>query len=386
MTLALSAAFRPRRLVGLAAAFSLLLTSLPAAAIESTAKQAFIVDFQTGTVLYTKDADAPMHPSSMSKLMTIYLLFERLKQGKVKLTDTLPVSERAWKMTGSKMFTPLNAQIAIEDLIRGIVIQSGNDACVVVAEGLAGSEEAFVAAMNQKAKDLGLEHSHFVNSTGWPDPNHLMTARDLAVLARHLIVDFPEYYHYFSEESFVYHGIKQGNRNPLLYKDFGADGLKTGHTDDAGFGLTASAVRDGRRIIMVLNGLPSMQARAEEGRRMMDWAYRETENVQIAKAGQTLEEAPVWMGEQPTVPLALAGTYVVTLPRGARDTLKAKAVFQGPVPAPIAAGQAIGKLVIEAPDMPPIEVPLVAGAAVPRLGPVGRAFTGLRQLIAGGRS
>jgi D-alanyl-D-alanine carboxypeptidase (penicillin-binding protein 5/6) len=367
-------------------ALALLLTSLPAGAIESTAKQAFMMDFQTGTVLYAKEADAPMHPSSMSKLMTIYLIFERLKQGKIKLTDTLPVSERAWRMQGSKMFTPLNAQISIEDLLRGIVIQSGNDACVVIAEGLAGSEEAFAELMNKKAKELGLAHSHFVNSTGWPDPNHMMTARDLAVLARRIIVDFPEDYHYFSEETFVFHGIKQGNRNPLLYKDFGADGLKTGHTQDAGFGLTASTIRNGRRIIMVLNGLSSMQIRAEEGRRMMDWAYRETENVQIAKAGQKLEEAPVWMGEAATVPLALAGNYVVTLPRGARDALKAKAVFDAPVPAPIAAGQVLGKLVINAPDMPPIELPLVAGADVPRLGPVGRAFTGLRHLISGARS
>ncbi len=231
MRLASFATIRPGRLIALAAALALLLASLPAGAIESTAKQAFIVDFQTGTVLYAKDADVAMHPSSMSKLMTIYLIFERLKQGKIKLADTLPVSERAWKMQGSKMFTPLNAQISIEDLLRGIVIQSGNDACVVIAEGLAGSEEAFAGLMNQKAKELGLAHSHFVNATGWPDPNHLMTARDLAVLARHMIVDFPEYYHYFSEETFVFHGIKQGNRNPLLYKDFGADGLKTGHTD-----------------------------------------------------------------------------------------------------------------------------------------------------------
>src|SRR5260221_10483957 len=376
----------PARWIGIAIALVLLLAGPPARAIESTAKQAFIIDFQTGTVLYAKEADAPMHPSSMSKLMTLYLVFERLKQGKMKLTDTLAVSERAWRMQGSKMFTPLNAQISIEDLLRGIIIQSGNDACVVVAEGLAGSEEAFVQLMNQKAKDLGLTNSHFANSTGWPDPNHMMTASDLAALARHIITDFPEYYHYFSEETFVFHGIKQGNRNPLLYKDFGADGLKTGHTEDAGFGLTASTLRNGRRIIIVLNGLTSMQNRAEEGRRMMDWAYRETENVQIAKAGQPLEEAPVWMGQSPTVPLALAGNYVVTLPRGARDTLKAKAVFDGPVPAPIAAGQVLGKLVINAPDMPPIEVPLVAANAVARLGPFGRAFTGLRHLIAGARS
>ncbi|MFO1059293.1 MAG: D-alanyl-D-alanine carboxypeptidase family protein [Dongiaceae bacterium] len=372
-----------RRALAAAAALVLLLAGPAAQAIESTARQAYLIDFQTGTVLYDKAGEEQMHPSSMSKLMTIYLVFERLKSGKVKLADTLTVSEKAWRMQGSKMFTPLGSQISIEDLLRGIIIQSGNDACVVMAEGLAGSEEAFVDLMNKKAKEIGLTGSHFVNSTGWPDPQHYMTARDLAVLAHHLIEDFPEYYHYFSEESFVFHGIKQGNRNPLLYKDFGADGLKTGHTEDAGFGLTASVKRDNRRIIMVLNGLGSMQARADEGRRMMDWAFRETENVQVAKAGQRLEDAPVWMGQSPTVPLALPGDYVVTLPRGARDTLQAKAVFDGPIAAPVTAGQKLGKLLITGPDMPPIELPLVAGADVPRLGPFGRAYVAFRHLVLG---
>jgi D-alanyl-D-alanine carboxypeptidase (penicillin-binding protein 5/6) len=372
-----------RRGLAALAVLALLLAGPAAQAIESTAKQAYMVDFQTGTVLYDKAGEERMHPSSMSKLMTIYLVFERLKQGKVKLTDTLTVSEKAWRMQGSKMFTPLGAQISIEDLLRGIIIQSGNDACIVVAEGLAGSEEAFADLMNKSAKVLGLTGSHFTNSTGWPDPDHYMTSRDLAVLARHIIQDFPEYYHYFSEESFVFHGIKQGNRNPLLYKDFGADGLKTGHTEDAGFGLTASVKRDNRRIIMVLNGLESMQSRADEGRRMMDWAFRETENVPVAKAGQRLEDAPVWMGQNPTVPLALPGDYVVTLPRGAKDSLQAKAVFDGPIAAPVAAGQKLGKLLITGPDMPPIELPLVAGADVPRLGPFGRAYVALRHLVLG---
>jgi D-alanyl-D-alanine carboxypeptidase (penicillin-binding protein 5/6) len=372
-----------RRGLAIVVGLALLLAGQAAQAIESTARQAYLVDFQTGTVLYDKAGEEKMHPSSMSKLMTIYLVFERLKAGKIKLTDLLTVSEKAWRMQGSKMFTPLGSQISVEDLLRGIIIQSGNDACIVMAEGLAGSEEAFVDLENKKAKELGLTGSHFANATGWPDPEHYMTARDLAILARHLIQDFPEYYHYFSEETFVFHGIKQGNRNPLLYKDFGADGLKTGHTEDAGFGLTASVKRDNRRIIMVLNGLNSMQDRADEGRRMMDWAFRETENVQVAKAGERLEDAPVWMGQSPTVPLALPGDYVVTLPRGAKDGLQAKAVFDGPVAAPIAAGQKLGKLLITGPDMPPIELPLVAGADVPRLGPFGRAFVALRHLVLG---
>ncbi len=361
----------------------------PAAAttgIETEARAAYIVDFRTGAVLLDKNSDERIPPASMSKMMTYYTVFAYLKEGKATLEDMLPVSEKAWRTQGSKMFVPLGGRVKIEDLLRGVIIQSGNDACIVLAEGLAGSEQAFVDEMNKKAQEIGLTGSHFTNVTGLPDPEHYMTARDLTTLARHIITDYPEFYKFESERDFTYNGIKQGNRNPLLYKDFGADGLKTGHTEDAGFGLTASTLRDGRRIIIVLNGLTSMQNRAEEGRRMMDWAYRETENVQIAKAGQPLEEAPVWMGEAATVPLALAGNYVVTLPRGARDALKAKAVFDAPVPAPITAGQVLGKLVINAPDMPPIEVPLVAGADVPRLGPVGRAFTGLRHLISGARS
>ena len=320
----------PRRLLtALALAVAALAAPLAATAepLVTNAKHVYIVDYQTGAVIFDKMGDEQLFPASMSKLMTAYMLFDALKRGDVKLTDTFHVSQKAWAIQGSKMFVDIDSDVKIEDLIRGMVIQSGNDACIVIAEGLAGSEEAFAERMNAKAKEIGLTGSHFTNATGWPDPNHYMTAHDLAILANHLITDFPEYYHFYSEKEFTWHGIKQGNRNPLLYKDFGADGLKTGHTEDAGFGLTASVKRDNRRIIMVLNGLGSMQARADEGRRMMDWAFRETENVQVAKAGQRLEDAPVWMGQSPTVPLALPGDYVVTLPRGAKDTLQAKAVF-----------------------------------------------------------
>jgi serine-type D-Ala-D-Ala carboxypeptidase (penicillin-binding protein 5/6) len=212
--------------------------------IATNAKHLYIVDFQTGSVLYDKMAEEQLGPASMSKLMTVYMLFDALKRGDVKLSDTFHVSEKAWAMQGSKMFVDIDSDVKVEDLLRGILIQSGNDACIVVAEGLAGSEEAFAERMNKKAKEIGLTGSNFTNSTGWPDPNHYMTAKDIEVLSEHLIRDFPEYYPYFSEKEFTWHGIKQGNRNPLLYRTgSGVDGLKTGHTEEAGFGVSASAVR-----------------------------------------------------------------------------------------------------------------------------------------------
>ena len=245
----------------------------------------------------------------------------------MKLTDTFHVSQKAWAIQGSKMFVDIDSDVKVEDLIRGMIIQSGNDACVVVAEGLAGSEEAFAERMNEKAKEIGLTGSNFRNSTGWPDPNHYMTAKDIAVLVTRLIRDFPEYYHYFAEKEFTWHGIKQGNRNPLLYRTgSGVDGLKTGHTEEAGFGLTASAVRDGRRIVMVVHGLTGMQERADEAGQLLDWAFRETGNYTVATKGAVLAEAPVEYGETKTVPLTVAQDLVLTLPKADREKVTAKAV------------------------------------------------------------
>src|SRR5262249_44950866 len=230
--------------------------------IETQAKHALILEGETGAVLLNKGADERIPPATM--IMTAYIVFGMLKEGRAALTDQLPVSERAWRLQGSKMFVPIGGSISIDDLLKGVIIQSGNDACVVLAEGLAGSEEAFVELMNQKAKEIGLKDSHFADVSGLPNPDHWMTARDLATLAIRTIKDFPEYYHYYSEIDYEFNNIKQGNRNPLLYKNAGADGLKTGHTEEAGFSLTASVVRDRRRIVLVLNGLPTMKARAQE--------------------------------------------------------------------------------------------------------------------------
>ena len=384
MTLPLTRSSALRRTAG-ALASLLIVAAAPAQAVETSAKQAIVVDYQTGTVLFEKNADEPVHPASMSKLMTLYVLFDRLKQGSISLDSEFPVSEKAWALNeGSTMFVDIGEKVRVEDLIRGIIVQSGNDACVVVAEGLSGTEEAFAELMNETGKRIGLQHSHFVNSHGLEHPDHLMTVRDLATLAKHLIADFPEYYHYFAEKEFVHSGIKQGNRNPLLYRDIGADGLKTGHLTVSGFGLTASAERDGRRVIVVAHGMDSMQIRADQGAALIEWAFREFDNYTLAKAGQVLEEAPVWYGAEETVPLVVEQDLVATLPKAARKSLEVKAVFDGPVPAPIQKGQQIGKLVITADEISPLEAPIYAGADVERLGMFGRVFAALKHLILGG--
>ncbi len=368
-----------------------LIVLLPVAAgaqatIDVAAREAIVVDYDTGAVLFEKNADSLVHPASMSKLMTLYMLFDRLKSGELSLDDTFPVSEAAWAMNeGSTMFVNIGDALKIEDLIRGIVVQSGNDASFVVAEGLAGSEAAFADAMNAKAKELGLNNSHFVNSHGLEDPDHQMTVRDIATLSAALIRDFPEYYHYFSELTFVHNGIEQGNRNPLLYRNMGVDGLKTGHLSVSGYGLAASALRNGRRVIVVAHGMESMQTRADEVAKLIEWAYREFDNYKLASAGAVLEEAPVWLGEAETVPMVLGSDLIITLPGGKREQLEAVAVLAGPVAAPVAAGQEIGTLVVTVPGVSPIERPLFAGADVPELGLMGRVVAALNRMIFGNR-
>src|ERR1700733_11680649 len=287
-----------------------LMSAAPARAeIQTSAEHALLMDSGTGQILWQKDGFTPMPPASMSKLMTLELLFQRLKDGRIKLTDTLPVSERAWRTQGSKMFVELGARIPVEDLIRGIVIQSGNDACIVVAEGLSGTVEGFVDNMNKRAKELGLQQSHFVNPDGLPDPaGQLMSALDLAKLARPLIRDYPNYYHYFSETSFMWHGIKQPNRDLVLGDLPGADGLKTGHTDAAGYGITISAQRNGQRLILVLNGLRYPQyhndyfpniKRAEEAGRVMEMAFREFRSYAVLQTNQVAGTVAVAEGDKP---------------------------------------------------------------------------------------
>jgi serine-type D-Ala-D-Ala carboxypeptidase (penicillin-binding protein 5/6) len=377
---------RPRSLLAVLFAAILAATvGTPARAqtIDTVARQAILIDLSTDTVLFEKNADARMAPSSMSKIMTMYMVFERIKQGKLKLDDRLPVSQRAWRMQGSKMFVELNNAIRVEDLIRGVIIQSGNDACIVLAEGLAGSEEAFSEQMTKRAQELGLVGSNFTNSTGWPDERHYMTARDLALLATRLLRDFPEYYKYYSEREFTYHGIKQGNRNPLLYRNVGADGIKTGHTEAAGYGLTGTIERNGRRLLVVLNGLPSMQSRADESARVLEWGFREFSYVNMFRPGDVVDRVPVWMGVQETVPVTVAAPAGMTLGRAQQAGMQVRVMMDGPAPAPIARGATVGRLVVTAPGLQPREFPLVAAADVERLGIFGRMATTVRHLVLG---
>jgi D-alanyl-D-alanine carboxypeptidase (penicillin-binding protein 5/6) len=283
------------------------------------------------------------------------------------------------------MFVGIGAKVTVENLIQGMLVQSGNDACIVLAEGLAGSEPAFVDLMNQKAPEIGLKDSHFANVTGLPDPNDWMTAQDLATLAIRTIHDFPEYYHYFSEKDFNFNNIDQGNRNPLLYRNIGADGLKTGHTDESGYSLTASVVRGDRRVIVVVSGLPSMKDRASESERLVEWAFREFNDYKLFSAGDKVDDAEVWLGTEPKVGLIVAKDLTITLPRRSRHDMKVTIAYNGPVPAPVKKGDQIGKLIVSAPDIQPIERPLFAAASVPPIGTFGRMATLAAYLIWGSR-
>lgn len=365
---------------------ALILTHAAAIAVdfETAAKQVIIVDYDTGAELFGKNADQIMEPASMTKMMTVYMLFERLKNGSLSLDDTFLVSERAWRKQGSKMFVPVGGRVRVEDLIRGIVVQSGNDASIVVAEGLAGSEEAFAQQMTEKAREIGMTNTTFRNASGWPDPEHVTTARDLAILAAATIRNFPNYYKYYAELEFTFSKIKQGNRNPLLYKNTGADGLKTGHTESAGYGLTAAAKRGNQRLILVAHGMSSMRERAAESTRLLDWAFREFASYPLFKGGEKVSDANVWLGDKETVPLMIEDDLTAVLKRSSRKDLKVAVQFQEPVAAPIAKGTEIGKLVVTAPDMQTIERPLLAAEDVGPLGMVGRFKAALSYLIWGG--
>lgn len=365
------------------AIFALFGPSDRAVAIESNAKQAVIVEFDTDVVIYDKNADSVIYPASMTKMMTAYLLFERLKNGSLSLEDTFRVSEKAWRKGGSKMFVKVGDHVSIEDLIRGIVVQSGNDATIVVAEGIGGSEAAFAELMTEKAQAIGMTDSIFRNASGWPDPDHITTARDLAILVKRTIQDFPEYYQYYSELSFKYNGIKQGNRNPLLYKNIDADGLKTGYTKASGYGLAASAKRNKRRLILVTSGFSSVKARAIGSEWLLDWGFRAWNNYSLFKAGEIVTDAPVWLGEANSVPIIIKDELVVTIPRKSRSKLKVVVSYDEPIPAPIKSGAKIATLLVTAPGAVKSEIPLYAGVDVPQLGIVGRLGQAVRYLVWG---
>lgn len=366
-----------------AAFLALSIGALSAAnAFETKAREAIIVDDATQTVLYAKEANKPMPPSSMSKLMTLYLLFDSLKSGALTLDSTLRVSENAWRMGGSKMFVPLDSQVRVEDLIRGIIVQSGNDACVVVAEALGGSEQGFAVMMNRKAAEIGLKASHFANSTGWPDEKHVMTPADLAQLSYKLVHDFPEYYPYFSEKEFTYNGITQSNRNRLLWRNTGVDGLKTGHTEIAGYGITISAKDEatGRRVHVVVNGLENDVDRIDEAGRLAEHGLRDFALRPIGTANVPLESLPVYMGAADAVAIGFIEPQSLMLARDAtmlRFVLSANA----PVMAPISKGQELGKVIVKHEDQILAWLPVVALHDVPEAGLWRRFTLNLRQLL-----
>ncbi len=369
--------------VGIAAVFAIPASAPYAQALDTPARNAYVIDLATNTVLLNKAADIPMPPASMSKLMTIFMVFDRLKKGSLNLDDTFLVSEKAWRKGGSKMFVKVGDRIKVSDLLRGIIIQSGNDACIVVAEGLAGSEDAFAEMMTRRAKEIGLTNSNFANATGWPHPKHYMSARDLAVLSERLVTDFPEHYKIFAEKTFTYSKIKQSNRNPLLYRDIGSDGLKTGHTEEAGYGLAASAVRGERRIVMVVNGLTSIRERSRESLRVMEWAFRTFKPYALFKKDDVITKADIWLGDAPSVSLTIPEDLKLTLSRTARDKMKVTVKMNNPVAAPVKKGQRLATLIVSAPNFQTREIPLLAAEDVQQLGFVGRIGAAIQHVLWG---
>lgn len=358
---------------------------LPAHAFDTRANAAWVLDVGTHAVLMEKNSDQSVPPASMSKLMTVNMLFEALQDGRVTMDTTFGVSARAHAMGGSTMFLNEQDRPTVRELIQGMIVNSGNDACVVVAEGLAGTEDAFAAQMSERAKALGMTQSHFANASGWPDPSHRMSMHDLGILALRLIEEFPEEYKVFSETEYDYKDRapdNRFNRNPLLKLGIGADGLKTGHTEEAGYGLVGSAVQGDRRVIVVISGLASEKERSEEAESLVNWAFRQFAQKTVAKAGARVAEANVWMGAAATVGLVPAKDVRILVPALVQDTMTAEVVYSGPLNAPITAGQEVAKLVVHVPDLPDVEVPLMAEADVAKGGFMKRLSSAAQSLIA----
>ncbi|MFI3241168.1 MAG: D-alanyl-D-alanine carboxypeptidase family protein [Alphaproteobacteria bacterium] len=367
---------------------SLLLISTQANAFETKAKNVILIDADTGAYLLTKNHQIPTPPASMSKLMTTYIILSKLKEGSINLDDKFSVSENAWRKGGaasggSTMFLPVNSEATVADLLKGITIVSGNDACIVAAENIAGSEEAFAIEMNKTAQKLGLKASHFANSTGLPHPDHKMSVEDLSILAKAIINEFPEHYSIFKEKFFTYNGIKQSNRNPLLYSMPEADGLKTGHTEEAGFCLTATAKRDDRRLIFVMTGLNSNKERSEEAQNIMNYGFRTFDNYNIFSQGQNIITMPVALGVRPSIEAIINQDVKVTTKKIDFSNIKATAIYNSPLQAPIKQGDKIGTLKIEIPKQDSIEVDLIANSSVAKIGKVKQFFANLKYLILG---
>lgn len=343
-----------------------------AQAFDTRATAAYVLDQSTGTVLLSKNADEPLPPASMSKLMTIYMAFEAVSDGRLTIDERLPVSTHAASYGGSSMFLDTRDRVTVEDLLRGVIVLSGNDASTVLAEALSpdGSEAGFARMMTERGREMGMTNSTFTNANGWPATGHRMSMRDLGLLANRIITDYPTYYPLFAERTFTFDGrapANSQNRNPLLSLDIGADGLKTGHTQEAGYGLVGSAKQGDRRVIFVITGLESTAERAEEAEKIVNWAFRQFAARDVVRAGTRIATADVWMGEAPQVGLTVAADVSLLVPVQ-RGSVKAEATFSGPVEAPITAGQQLGELVIQLEGLPDARVPLVAVSDVPRGG------------------
>jgi len=378
---------------GLALSFVFLAASLFgshafAQTFETKAKQAIVMDYESRSILFQKNGDQKMPPASMAKLMTMEVVFNALKSGRMKMDSTFTISEDAWRRGGtnsggSTMFAKLNSDIALKDLIRGVIIQSGNDASIAIAEGMAGSEAGFAGLMNQRARAIGLANSNFKNATGLPDPEQRVTARDLATLARHLITTYPDLYKIYSEPEFTWNRVRQRNRNPVLGRVDGADGLKTGFTKESGYGLVASAVNDGRRVIVVLNGMESSRERSAEAIKLMRWAFRAFQPLSLFGDGEVVGEATLYGGARSGVPLEAKGALTIFVPVGFRDRLRADIVFDGPIRAPVSKGAQIAKLQVLVDGKVTQETPLFAAEDVGTGSVTQRAMDAFQELIVG---
>jgi D-alanyl-D-alanine carboxypeptidase (penicillin-binding protein 5/6) len=351
-----------------------------------SAPHAILIEAEQGSVLFEQEADALIFPASMAKLMTAEYVFHLLKEGKIQLTDEYRISENAWRKGGapsggSTMFAAIHSKVSVDDLVRGMIIQSANDACIALAEGLAGNEAEFARKLTERAREIGLGKSTFANSNGLPDPNEQMTTRELARLARHVILTYPDFYKLFSEPEFTWNKIRQYNRNPLLKEMEGADGLKTGYTREAGYGVVGSAVRDGLRLIVVVTGVKSANQRAIDAKRLLEWGFRNFEGRVLFAEGQIVGSAKVYGGEDGYVPLKSTAPVRVMVPKSGSDPLLARIVYTGPVPAPVKEGQQIGHIKVWRNDAVVLELPLQAAASVGRGNLPQRAFDAVTEMV-----